>query len=365
MAPDTKKAAEILENTWSDICKLAEQGNLRDWIEDPAHLANIRNVVNSKIKSYHYVLPTQIVAKLADASLDCRCIQAVRGGPGAFDARSVAHEVIVPFDQHNERVLGGSPEPYVNNPLRCEEFSKRRRSQQKNKQDWDNICDLLNVIENKNDPSFTKLVFKQILTEIYRKLEGVKVVYAVPKRISSENNIKLITDFLSQQSGGDRLLALTSSLFVIIGKCFGLYANVRRASITTADGAAGMVADLECVSENENIVIVVEVKDRVLNISQIRSKIPDIREKNVSEIFFIAQRGTLTEDEGEIKKLIEHEYSSGHNLYILNLIELSKVALALSGEKGRREFLLEVGNQLDQYSDIIHRRAWAKLLRDI
>lgn len=366
MAPELiDRATEILDKKWSGICTLSEQGNLQDWLDDHDLLGSIRNVVNSKIKSYHYALPTQLIAKLADPNLDCRCIQAGRGGPGAFDARSIADAVVVAFDQRNERVLGGSPEPYVNKPLRCEEFSDRCRSQQRNKQDWDHVCAVLNAIEDRNDPAFTELVFKQVLTEIHRQLAGVRVVYPVPIRISLKRNIHLIQEFLSQQSGGDRLLAMAAALFVVIGRRFGLYANVRRASITTADGAAGMLADLECVSEHGDILMVVEVKDRVLTISQMRSKIPDIRERHVSEIFFIAQRGILSKEENEIINLIDHEYTSGHNLYILNLIELSQVALALLGEQGRRDFLLEIGGQLDQHSDIVHRRAWALLLSKI
>jgi len=116
-------ATGILTETWEEISNLAEKGNLTDWLDDENLLNLIRSVVKSKTKSYHYVLPTQIVAKLAEPSLDCRCIQAGRAGIGSFDARSVADEVIVPFDQKNDRVLGGSPEPYVNKPLRCEEFS--------------------------------------------------------------------------------------------------------------------------------------------------------------------------------------------------------------------------------------------------
>ncbi|MBM4295204.1 MAG: restriction endonuclease, SacI family, partial [Deltaproteobacteria bacterium] len=129
-----------------------EKGNLTDWLDDENLLNIIKSAIKSKTKSYHYVLPTQIVAKLAEPSLDCRCIQAGRAGIGSFDARSVADEVIVPFDQKNDRVLGGSPEPYVNKPLRCEEFSERFRNQQKNKQDWDGLCFVLNKIEEKNDP---------------------------------------------------------------------------------------------------------------------------------------------------------------------------------------------------------------------
>jgi len=125
------QTSEILNEIWSEICQQAEQDQLQDWLTDETLLEDIRAAVNSKTKSYRYVLPTQIAAKLADLSLDARCIQVARGGSGAFDARTIAHKVIVPFDQANNSVLGGSSEPYVNNPLRILEISLSYANAQK------------------------------------------------------------------------------------------------------------------------------------------------------------------------------------------------------------------------------------------
>jgi hypothetical protein len=360
------EASAVLNRVWTEIHRLAEQGHLPNWLQDNALIEGISRAVNSRTKSYRYVLPTQIVSKLADPSLDCRCLQVARGGPGAFDARTVAHKVVVPFDQANDNVLGGSPEPYVNNPLRVPEISGKYRGAQKNQIDWDYLCTILGAVEERQDVLFTERVFKQVLTEIYRRLSEVHVVYPAPIRISLNKCMGLIERFLAEHSGGDRLLALTSALFVVIGRRFRLYTDIRRASITAADVATGLLADLECVSKQGNIVLAVEVKDRELTISQIRGKIPTIREKQVSEIFFVAQQGISPVDEEDVASLINQEFISGHNVYVTDLFSLSKVVLALLGEQGRRDFLTEVGTQLDKYhSDISHRRAWANLLATI
>lgn len=357
------QASSVLDETWSEICALAEKGELRDWLENKALSEGIGRAITSRTKSYRYVLLTQLSAKLADPRLDCRCLQVSRGGPGAFDARTIAHKVVVPFDQANHDVLGGSPEPYVNKPLRFREISDRYRSAQKRPADWDDLCAVLNAVEEKQNPAFTRFVFKQVITEVYRRLSDVRVIYPTPMRISLDNSLAVIEEFLSQLSGGDRLLALTSALFAVLGKRFRLYWDVRRATITAADTATGMLADLECLSRKGRIVLAVEVKDRELTISQLRSKVPNIREKQVSEIFFVAQQGIAPADESDIKNLIADEFATGHNVYITDLISLARVVLALLGEEGRRDFLREVGAQLEAYhSDIRHRRAWADLL---
>lgn len=355
-----------LEQGWKEIVSLGEHGALTNWLDDPELIEAVRQAINSTAKTYRYVLPTQLVAKVVDASLDCRCLQAGRGGAGAFDARTVAHKVIVPFDQANERVLGGSPEPYVNNPLRIPELSRQYASDKKNSRDWERLCYVLDAVEAKQDPSFTKAVLWQALTEVYRRLADVRVTYPVPSRISLGRCLRLIEDYLGQLSGGDRLLALTSALFVVIGRRFQLYSSVRRATITTADQATGMLADLEAVSEDGKIVLTVEVKDRTLTISQIKGKIANVDEKQISEVFFVAQQGISGGDVVEVQSLIDSEFVAGHNIYLTDLLALARVALALLGEPGRHDFLVEVGNQLEVYrSDIQHRRAWAELLRAI
>lgn len=361
----TDEAREILKGEWAKTCALAEAKKLKDSLDNPKLVEAVSLSINSPTKTYRYVLPTQVLSKLADPSLDSRCIQASRGGPGAFDARTVADNVIVPFDQRNENVLGGSQEPYVSNPLRVNEVSAANRGAQKNKPGWDLLSFVLATVEDRKSKEFTRLVLRQILTEIYRRLSTVRVVYPAPRRVSLTRTIQVIQTFLSEPSGGDRLLALSSALFTVIGQRFGLYEKVRRGKITAADQASGMLADLECVTKDGRIVFAVEVKDRQITISQLRAKLRNIREKQVSEVFFVAQ-GTLDSEQSELESLINREFTSGQNVYITDLVKLSLTTLSIVGEGGRRDFLRETANQLDTYkSEITHRRAWASILETI
>lgn len=110
---------EHLNNQWNKINKIAIK-ELNDYLgEEYRNLkSDIIACLKSETKSYHYVLPTQLLSKVVEHSRDCRSLQASYDKPGAFDARSIAHKVIIPFDKKNHNVLGGSSEPYVNNPLR-------------------------------------------------------------------------------------------------------------------------------------------------------------------------------------------------------------------------------------------------------
>jgi len=352
-----------LDLVWGEVVSKAERGLLTDAVVDEELQAAIAESVNSNTKSYRYVLPTQVLAKAVDPTLDSRSLQVASGGKGAFDARSVCHGVLVPFDRENGSVLGGSSEPYVNNPLRKPAIRPEFGDKQRDRAGWDNLCRVLDAVENKQDPTFTEKVLLQVFIEVHRRLSETAVLYPVPKRISLDDCIRVINSFLAERSGGDRALAVTAALFQVIGQAFSLYYGIRRSNINAADASSGQAADIECLSETGEVALVVEVKDREITVGQIKDKLSNVRTRKIAEMLFIAQNGIAAGDEEEVRSLIRREFSSGQNVYIFTLVSFARSTLALLGERGRSRFLDAVGAQLDAYaSDVRHRKAWAELL---
>ncbi len=321
--------------------------------------------INSSTKSYRYVLPTQILAKVVDSSLDCRCIQVKRGGQGAFDARTIAHGVIVPFDQENHRVLGGSPEPYVNNPLRVTEITPDNRDAQKDSAGWDRLCRLLQVVEDRHSVEFTLELFREVLHVIKLGLRAVHIVYPVPNRTSLEKSLEVVTTFLERRSGGARFQNVVAAMFEVIGERFHIFSRIRRSRTNAADSQADSVADIECIGSDDKIVMAVEAKDRRITIRQIDSKLPLIRERGVKETFFITALGVVSKEEEDIRQLLQNEFAAGQNIYVLELDLILRSVLAMIGEEGRRAFLKHVGGQLDEYGELADRQEWVELLRTV
>lgn len=356
-----------LEARWSHITTLFEQNQPQEPLsEEHASLKQlIHDSLTSKTKTYHYVLPTQLLCKSVDSSLDAHSLQVAYGQPGAFDARTVAHSVIVPFDQANYRVLGGSPEPYVSKPLRCPAVIAQYRTQQLRKSDWDKLVQILDTVENTNDETFTRQVFDQVLFEIYKLLADVIVIYPTPNRISLHDTYYLVEKYLSEKSGGDRIEAVCTALFQTIGERFNIFDEVRREKVNAPDAFSGMVADIECWLEGK-IILLVEVKDRGLTLTQLDAKLDVARSRKISEILFIAEQGKEQANEAQINARIASEFSSGQNIYVANFSDFSLGVFILLGEDGRVDFLDRVGKELDRVNSlIIHRRAWANLLKQV
>lgn len=365
--PFVDRCREFLKSRWDFVVSAIESETFVDPLlpGDAALRDHIVACLNSSIKSYHYVLPTQVLCKCLDANLDCHAIQAAYKKPGAFDARTIAHLVIVPFDQGNHRVLGGSSEPYVNNPLRCPAVIKRYRSQQKNKTDWDRLIAVLDAIETAQSADFTSKVFDQILAEIYRLLDDVQVVYPTPNRVSLKQTIELVRSYTATKSGGDRIEAICTALFRAIAEVFGLFDDIRRQKVNAADASSGMGADIECWFQGK-LVLLVEVKDRSLTLTQLDAKLDLARVKKISEILFLAEHEIERSDVEKAEERIKSEFASGQNIYVSNFVDFSSGILILLGEKGRVTFLGHVGQELDKAnSAIAHRKAWSQLLKTI
>ena len=229
---------------------------------------------------------------------------------------------------------------------------------------WDKLCDFVDAIENASDANFTQNALRQVLLEIYRKLGISEIKYDVPLRASVAQVIAATGEFGREKSGGDRPLALTAALFQIIGKYFGLFEpQVRRAKINASDESSGQVADLECLDREGNIVMAVEVKDRTITLSDIEEKLSTTRERTIKEVFFVSAKGNT--EAGDVPERIAKEFSAGQNLYVFRLDDLTRSVLALAGEESRREFLVLVGRQLDEFSDTKHRLAWKNTLQQM
>ena len=172
--------------------------------------------------SFRFVLPTQLVAKLANDALDCRSLQLRAADGHTFNARDVAKHVIVPFNRENGSPLGASGDPYVNNPLRLPALSPQFREQQADKGRWDMLCRITVAVEEKHNPEFTQSLLAQTLLETRRLIEELTVEYIVPQRISHSLLLSRIAEYLSPRTGGRRLQTVCVALLRAVGEHWGI-----------------------------------------------------------------------------------------------------------------------------------------------
>jgi hypothetical protein len=100
--------------------------------------------------------------------------------------------------------------------------------------------------------------------------------------------------------------------------------------------------------------------------TQLEATLDTARAGKIKEILFIVEKGMEENKEEEIEHKVQREFTSGQNVYITKLIDFAYSILILFGEEGRGSFIRRIGPELDRVNSLItHRKAWAKLLREI
>jgi hypothetical protein len=361
---DLAKAAQLLETHWQAVVAEASADPEVKFVADITLRQAIQVSVNHRQVAYRFCLPIQLLGKLTNPMLDCLRLQKRKGDPSdltGWDARSLGSKVVASFNRRQENILGTSGDPYVGNPMRIPRMARDDPSK-KDVTGWNTLVRVLEQVESRNDRDFTEAVFRQVLLEMFRRQKFLRFTYPLPPRISLEGALSLAHGFLQEKSGGDRSLALCGALFDAIGIHFGLYAKVDRARINASDKATGQAADLECVNAEGKVVLAVEVKDRIITLTDVEGTLQKCRQRKIKDIFF-ATPGVKDDEKPALNERIARAFASGQNLYVFDFTEFARSVLALGGEPIRITFLQKVGEHLDTWNtQPSHRQAWKKLL---
>lgn len=355
ISPNVEEARKLLDTLWSEV--QSDEG----FATNP----DFDRLIDCNSVAIRFCLPTQLLGKAVDAKLDCLCLQKGDGeSESMWDPRGFASKVTVPWVMANQNVLGTSADPYVSQPLRKPRLQVPA-SKIKNKQEWLVLFNILADVEKANDPDQTLAALMLTLRSIRRKLAESIFEYLIPERISLDQVQAIIGKFLAESSGGDRGLSVAGALFKTFGKFFGLYSDVRRYVINASDVSSGSAGDIECLDDEGNLALAIEVKERSLTLTDVKSAVLKARKSSIQDFLFNSPRINPAEL-AEIAELFQKTWASGTNLYQLSIDELIKVGLSLTGEAGRKDFLENVGAQLNEFNtQPKNRQRWKELLEEM
>ena len=359
--PDRERAKQLLERHWGEVVAGEAAQELVAAVDDGIRRC-IWELMSSEAVAFTYSLPTQLLGKLTDSRLDALCLQRGENGDDAkWDPRGFASSVIVPWVRDNDDVLGRSSDPYVSNPLRQPRVLPSPPGVRPNTlPQWRSLHRVLNEVQVRNDSDYTLAVFRTVLLAISRKLQNQKFGYPALPRVSVEQALYLADGILSKSREGEHAMSLAAALFTVVGRQFGLWAEVVRAESTAADRATGMVGDLEC-RQDGRLVYAVEVKEQKITLADVRSFEAKLNRSELREALINAP-GVSPSDVDRIDQQIRLMWRRGVNLHRLSIMDLLRVTMSLCGEQGRVSFVEEVGVQLDAHARLSGRIAWKKLL---
>lgn len=353
---DNAEAREWLDTEWGRV--VAENDMTPDMVMD--------TLANSKTVAIRYALVTQMLGKIADPTRNLLTLQLAASSPGAWDARSFATAVVVPWVTDNQQVLGTSLEPYASKPLRRERL-ERAMPNVRDKQGWTQLVGLLEEIESAGHTALVE-AFRRVLRALVRRLAEQTFGYAIPQRISLPAMNKMVGAFLDTPSGGFRPLAVATALLDTIGRAFGLFSHVEAQGINEADAAGGAPGDVLCYCHDdpERRCLVVEVKDIELTLAHVQASTRKAKQADVGlKTLLFAVPAVRLSDREAIETLTRREWASGLNVYTTGVVPLMGSAFLLLADRWRIDLLRAISAELDERQDQAARRAWHDLLNNL
>jgi hypothetical protein len=329
------KTRRTLQQNWEEILQIPLADlETTSFVKDAKVRGIIHDLLNARTKAFRYAALTQTLAKAAEHSLSCFALQAGANLAGAFDARSLCRQVVVPFEQkHLGGALGNSPDPYVSKPLRRPRMSLEPDvvREIKHPKEWEKLYTLLDILERQNDPDFTQQVLKQILLEI-RKLSAHQFS-SLPEKVTAEMIRAILAEYLDLSTLGLGPQAVAYSLLEVFNRRTGTYHQVSSAPPTSADISAGRVADIECRDEKGLLRLAVYVTRR-LDLQKLEYELAKCKENEVSNALFLAFEIGIDLQEA-YKKAAEYKV----NATIDSLLDFALSVTVLLNNQMRKELI--------------------------
>lgn len=343
---DFKTAYLILERA------LVEAETLDD---DIAKTINI--VLTGPHKTYRYILVNALLAKATNEKVNALSLQKGDGKGGKFDARSLCHKVIVPFEKLElPGCLGGSNEPFLNKPARFVSLSTTNAVRAgKDRETLENLISILSQI-NTSEDAFTYLksamvVLKANHEEYLKKFSVGDIIVDV-----SEFS-QLVLDYIYKITD-HTLEGEVCPLVVSVLEQFYLGSDYRVVphKVNESGSSSKEVGDIDIFDSEGTLVNAIEVKDKTFSEQDVVHAITKFRMAHLNSSMFIYGK-RVSFDEDAVYSTLKKIGREGHYCCLISILNYAKMRISDLKTVTMREFvdgLLKFSKAINAKDDTIN-----------
>lgn len=308
----------------------------------------IDTVLESNHKTFKYILFTQLLAKATDAQIDILSLQKKDNSIGAYDARSLCHTVIVPFEKTVlDKVLGGSNEPFLNKPARFPRLDPSNAVRRgKDKELLDLLCNSLPTITTPTLAHEELVYFLYKLLQLKQAKERDRK-FSIPA--TSNNAIKLfefIMTFIQESYGGETLVLVVAGLYHLF---YLETPNIRIEvhPVNESGTSKNEISDLD-IYQNDTLKIANEIKDKLYSEIDVQHAVDKVIAGGGNQMFFIVGIHTQQRDNLWISKLLAEYQSKDFLLEITYIETFSRMLLSMISNPDADQFIHYIRNLAEE-----------------
>lgn len=310
--------------------------------DTPVHCQHedfINYVIDNTHLTYKYVLFTALLSKATDETINALCLQKKSALFGAYDARSICHKVIVPFEMEVlHKVLGGSNEPFLNKPARFTELDKSNAVRKGNDQlILNSLCDNLPNIASA-DIAFSCLVY-MLRRLIVKRDEMDCLIQFVVADCNSQKAVfyKFAADLLSKNLEGEALTLVVAGLYeqLLINESDHV---VEVHPVNQSGASRKEISDLDVYCSGV-LYTSNELKDKDFEYTDIKHAADKVIAAGGNHLFFIIGLHGRARDAGEVANLVTEYLDKGFVISLLSVTDFINMMLGLIMQINAEDFI--------------------------
>lgn len=258
-----------------------------DNIPDSPFTSFVERIITGSHLTFRYILFTELLAKATCQDVNALCLQAGSSLDGAYDARSLCHEVIVPFEKEQlKKILGGSNEPFLNKPARFPDLSLSNPIRRGNDlEELTLMCDNLPRIETSSQAKDALIVFLGIALELIEERADKEERYIKDIEANRSEILDFFHLLLRESHEGESLTLVVANIYDM------LYRNARTVEIEVhpvnqCGASSKEISDLD-IKENGALIIANELKDKDYTETDIEHAVDKVIDAGGNQMYFI------------------------------------------------------------------------------
>jgi SacI restriction endonuclease len=324
---DRKQAEQVLSEAFGNECK-----------KNDTITKGIEFILNGTHKTYKYVLVNGLLAKASNPLANPLTLQVGSKLTGAYDARSLCHQVLVPFERdHLKSALGGSNEPFLNKPARFTELSTGNAVRGGN--DKKALLTLIYIFENLKSQEDAKGYLTHSLGILKERIEALQQL-ATSKISYSPTLVEIyrfIDVFVSKSYEGETCAIVIGALENLFYSRFNDNYEVKPHKVNQSGASSKETGDID-IFKNGKLLCAIEVKDKDFNEYDLEhSFIKMIQEGAKKGEFIYGPRAKF--DTNLINRKIGEYEDKGFYILFHNVHQYSRMLLYKADPESTSEFI--------------------------
>lgn len=312
------------------LARATELARTRSYRVDRDVETKIEQIIGHTHLTYRYILLNGMLAKATNHKANPLALQAGAPLDGAFDARSLCHGVVVPFEQTVlEKRLGGSNEPFLNKPARYTHLSADNAVRRgMDRTTLERLIELFGMV-NEGGDAMEALV--AVLAHILA-LNSRVVVFEESRfeNIASKRAILQLCERLVSRSSEGEMLALTvAMLFELVSKSHGGSFVVSSHPANQSGASSNEISDVDVFeADGKTARFCCEAKDKPFGRADIDHAVGKVAESGNATMLFVYGPNARTRE--PLPAIVQEYEAKGFDLTFLTVDQFATGVVALA-----------------------------------